>query len=506
MVYTAGQNRNASVDSLASPDSIYSDSPDSIPHKLTFTDHKERAEVTFGTFSGTEKAQQQISAALHNQPRSNVTIRQIGKTDKRLMAIEFRVKAEGMERYREKEVLVSLTVNADGKVTTCALKNPRSLFPLTLGKFAENDRRADKEGFAGLSLSELRKQWNEHQNAIRQPFADQHLIRKDVTADTGNSAFAIPDYFSDLKPKQRNGVEDNAELLHEAEWLHGDKFLSDLFEGHSALGDNIECKNLKWLGIPAHLKELGNNITANKLRRLDFHYETTFKAGEQQWKGGEIRRIGNNFSSTSLQSINLNIQAHFTDFGRNFSAPNLVHLSLRDAKSFQGFASDMNIPALRVLDLTGAENFRAFPADFFDKCPHLRSLELRGTGVRFEDLPERLQEDHDIHIDIRPAAAGQLHGRQNTHQQTVHFSSSQSARRIHDKFKDNMLDVQYQEMKGYLLAQPATPVPQGLETHLTSDLNNLVRYIHTLDKQHPHRQYFTQPAEAAKRAMNGRFA
>jgi hypothetical protein len=298
---------------------------------------------------------------------------------------------------------------------------------------------------------------------------------------------------------------DKDEILRESEWIHGESFTSKLFAGARGLGNNLTCNNLKWLGTPRHFTELGNYIVAEKLGRLDLSLDKVQVAYSEPKYVGGLRRIGNNFSAPSLQQLNLHYQEHFTEFGRQFNTPNLIGLSLRGAKSFETFPDDMRLPSLVTLDLIGAERFRAFPADFFEHMPNLRSLELRDTGVRYRDLPQHIRENRDIYIDIRPAGEGneRIDGQQTTHQQSVHLSSSKSAERIVAKAAYAEFSEEFERLSDYIMALPSAPAPDSLQPRLDAGLEGLVRYVRALEKEHPHRQYFTAPVNAAKRGLSG---
>lgn len=476
-----------------------------IPHQLNFTVANRNVDVKFSPLIANPDAAAQIIHVLNAEQRKNLSIRPTGTADNPSQLISF----ETDSKSRPGDVLVQLHVSSDGQALRCDLKNPRTDFPRFSGCFEQPRRVTMSISDTPIDIADLRQHWIQLQNRTRAAFDQQGVIIKGSTGTLAQPFQYLGD-FHDLhntKPADitRAGHLDKDEILRESEWIHGESFTRELFAGARGLGNNLTCNNLKWLGIPRHLTELGDHIVAPKLIRLDLSPAHLVAKDRLKKSIGGLRRIGNNFSAPSLQQLNLHYQENFTEFGRQFNTPNLIGLALYGAKRFEKFPDDMRLPSLVTLNLVGAERFREFHAGFLDDMPNLRSLELRGTGVRYRDLPQHIRENRDIHIDIRPAGEGneRIDGQQTTHQQSVHFSSSKSAQRIVAKAAGVTLSEEFEKMSDYIMGLPCAPIPDGLQPKLNGPLEDLVRYVQALGKEHPHRQYFTAPVNAAQRGLSG---
>ncbi|MBF7144669.1 MULTISPECIES: hypothetical protein [Pseudomonas] len=480
-----------------------------MPRRLTFTIANRNVDVTFDPLVATPNAAAQIAHVLNAEQRTNLTVRPAGTVNNPSQLITFETPSKSPTHGHPEDVLVLLHVSLNGQALRCELKNPRTHFPRFLGRFEQPRRVMTSSSNVPLNIANLRQQWLQQQNMIREAFDQQGLIKKDLVASP-DQPFEYVDFFQDFHQRKpadmtRAGHLDKDEILRESEWIHGESFTKELFAGARGLGNNLTCNNLKWLGTPRHFTELGDYIVAEKLSRLDLSLDNLVAGDGSRKVVGGLRRIGNNFSAPSLQQLNLHYQEHFTEFGRQFKAPNLIGLSLRGATSFEKFPGDMRLPSLVTLDLIGAERFRGFPAGFLDHMPNLRSLELRGTAARYRDLPQHIRENRDIYIDIRPAGEGngRIDGQQTTHQQSVHLSSSKSAQRIIAKAAGAKFPEEFERLSDYIMALPSVPVPDGLQARLDAPLGGLVQYVQALGKEHPHRQYFTAPVNAAKRGLSG---
>lgn len=484
--------------------------PPSLNFALANNHERRHLTVYFGKLNGTQQSGLQIASALKTSQRKNLTIKPAGTSENPTQVVSFETHLDA-KNGDLRDMLVVLHVSMTGEALRCELKNPRTLFPRVHGHFSQrNPYHAASSAESKVDVVALRKHWTDQQNQVRQHYADQGLIRKDYAQDplyvpesVKQAMFSQP-----IEPLSRAGYKDKDEILQESEWLTGEAFMKSLFSGTKSFGNNLNCPNLRWLDVPQHFKELGDNFQAPSLVRLDLYTKRAFQsawAPPAEPQGGELQRLGDNFHAPSLQQLNLAFQRNFVEFGQHFHAPHLTGLSLRGATSFSAFPDDVRFPILVTLDLVNATNFREFPADFFDRVPNLRSLELRGTGVRYRSLPQHIRDNRDIHIDIRPVGEGneRIGGQQTTHQQSIHFSSSESAKRILAKTPKVDLALEFDKLRDHVGSLLPTPIPEGLQPHLQATLDDRVKYVLTLDKDHPHRQYFSSPVEAAKRVFQG---
>lgn len=278
-----------------------------------------------------------------------------------------------------------------------------------------------------------------------------------------------------------------------------------LFCGAKRIGDDCVAKELRLLGLPSYVEEIGDNFNAPKLSSLKMPLPGALTGpGLEATNGSPFRRIGDNFSAPSLASIHILDFENFTGFGRNFQTPSLVALTVSNCPRFKEFPRDFRMPSLVNLNLKGCRNFERFPPQFFDGMHDLRSIELRGTGVRFRHLPPEIRNNRGIHIDIRPADDIVLGGgAQSTHVATVHFSSSESAQRVLRDAGDFDVGHEFRDLRGYINGLPEDTVPEGLQPYIDGPLPQLRAHLASLEPNHPHKRYFMSEVSAAKRAVSG---
>jgi len=340
-----------------------------------------------------------------------------------------------------------------------------------------------------IERAELRAAWQAKQEAARGHFGAE--IRLDGPAPD----FPAPDFTTGVERVTRAGNVTEAEFSRLG-WVTS-QLANEVFAGKSSFGANISMPNVRSIAVPAFFEFVADDLVAPQLRRFDFDLGRPGFAPS-------LHRLGNDIQVVSL--LELRLQGSLHELGARFDAPNLTHLSLENCRNILSLPPDINIPSLTTLDLRGAPRFLGFPPGFFEGVPLLRSIELEGTQIRYEDLPEAIRNNGAIHIDIRPeqARAQDIGGLQSTHHASVHGSASASARALMVAIGDlSEFDIggALHALNDHILALPPDDVPEGLQAHLDRPIPELLRELEALPMQHPWRQYFGSKVNAAKRAV-----
>jgi hypothetical protein len=344
--------------------------------------------------------------------------------------------------------------------------------------------------------------WKRQQEELRGPLVEEGLIRQqtwgfmeDVGSDGGRSVDA-----EISTPIEGDPVE---ALTHAVQMpFH---MAAALLSGTKRIGDDCRAEELQTLGLPWFIEEIGDNFSAPKLAGLSSAPSVWHPNTQSLLQHSRFQRFGDNVAVPSLQKIKFKNHQHFVGFGRNFQAPSLTTLTIGDCPVFSAFPEDFHLPSLVSLDLKGCGSLQALPARFFDGLDALRNIELLGTRVRFNQLPAAIRNNPAIHIDIRPVAdvAVALGGAQSTHVASVHFSTSESARRIVETAGTFDVDYELLDLRNHVDELPAEPVPEGLQPYVDGPLPELLAHVRPLEADHPHKRYFTSEVNAAKRALFG---
>lgn len=520
---------SATSKSLSSASKARPNTPSlTLPKSIRIPSPQGEHTIKFGKFRGAEESKEMTAYVLNNKHKNNLNVQRFAYREIQYSTIRFTTHSPQAKGHEPEDLRVELEVSSSGNVLTCSINNAENDLELYYAKFktpaVEETAGSDAHTSANApatSIEALKQQWKNQQNALRQGFAEQKLIKQDVIYEArkdeppaiNEEVFQSAGHLAQMRfgkgKATRESFKDLSHLVANTEWAIETRRIENKEEGLDSLRDNLDCQKLHWLSAPQALESIGHNFRAPELRRLDFftQKEDALSPTGQRTipviKGGKIHCIGNNFYAPNLQTLNLNEQKRFRSFGSGIHLPNVTALHLKNAINLKELPNDLHLPSLVTIDLTGAKNFRAFPQNFFTNSPNIRSIELLGTQVRFAHLPQHIRDNQAIYIDLRPENLREqrIGGQQTTHSQTVHKSSTDSAKRIMAKLGNTDLDTALSKLDNHVrMITPLTP-PEDLEPKLKGDTTALIAYVMSLDHNHPHRAFFTNKQNAAKRAM-----